>query len=63
LAQRLAGRLWLPPELAQSLTATHQHTLALLDALLARLHATRAGFAALPIDDELPAVEPAPIAA
>jgi MoxR-like ATPase len=58
LAQRLAGRLWLPPELADALNATHRQTLALLDGLLARLAATRVGFAALPLDDALPAIEP-----
>jgi len=61
LAQRLGGRLWLPPELADSLTATHGRTLAVLDALLARLVATRVGFAELPLDDELPAVAPRPV--
>ena len=62
LAQRLAGRLWLPPELAESLNATHRQTLALLDGLLARLQATRAGFAALPLDDALPEVAPMGVA-
>ncbi len=62
LAADLARRLWLPPELAQRLQAGPAATLALLDALVARLQATRAGFAALPVDAALPAAVPEPVA-
>jgi MoxR-like ATPase len=58
LAQRLAGRLWLPAELAQRLTAAHASTLAVLAALAERLLAARAGFGQLPVDDRLPGVAP-----
>ena len=61
LATRLAGRVWLPPGLAARWQAAHAHTLAVLDTLLARLAATRAGFAAQPQDDTLPAVTPAAV--
>jgi MoxR-like ATPase len=61
LATRIAGRLWLPPGLAARWQAAHAHTLAVLDALLARLAATRAGFAAQPQDDALPALTPAAV--
>lgn len=61
LAARIAGRVWLPPALAARWQAAHAHTLAVLDALLARLAATRAGFAALPQDPALPAETPAPV--
>lgn len=62
LQARLQGRLWLPPELADAWCSAHQHTLAQAQALAARLAAIRAGFAALRIDDTLPATEPAPVA-
>ena len=39
---RLAGRLWLPPALAARWLGAHETTLAVLDALLARLHQARA---------------------
>ena len=58
LQSRLAGRLWLPPELVAGWTGAHAQTLARLDSLLARLAATRAGFAALPQDPDLPATAP-----
>ena len=61
LAQRLAGRIWLPPDLAEALCGTHAATLAVLDGLLSRLYAVRTGFAALPLDESLPAQVPAPI--
>ncbi|MCK6424952.1 MAG: AAA family ATPase [Burkholderiaceae bacterium] len=61
LAADLAGRLWLPPELAQRLQAGPAATLAGLDDLTARLQAARAGFAALPQDAALPALAPAPV--
>ncbi len=50
LQHRLAGRLWLPPALAARWLDAHGQTLAVLDALLARLHQARAGYAALPVD-------------
>src|SRR6476659_2228658 len=63
LAAALAGRVWLPPELAARLRGAHAHTLGVLDALLARLDAARAGSAALPVDAEAPdAAAPAPVA-
>ena len=52
LQSRLAGRLWLPPDLARQWLAAHRQTLALLDAYLSRLHTCREGFAALPIQAE-----------
>jgi MoxR-like ATPase len=51
LQARIAGRLWLPPELVQRWTGAHRDTLALLDAMAARLSAARDGFAALPRDE------------
>ncbi len=62
LESALAGRVWLPPSLAAQLTGQRRHTIAVLDALLARLEAVHAGFAALPVDETLPAVAPEPIA-
>jgi MoxR-like ATPase len=58
LADALSGRLWLPPTLAQRLNGAHAQTLATLRTLLQRLSECRAGFAALPADDQLPAVAP-----
>jgi MoxR-like ATPase len=57
----LAGRLWLPPDLAATLCGAQQHTLALLRGLEQRLRATRDGFAALPLDERAEANVPAPI--
>jgi MoxR-like ATPase len=62
LAARLAGRLWLPPALAARMLGAHAQTLATLHALRLRLRAVREGFAALPLDDALPADLPAPVA-
>ena len=62
LAARLRSRVWLPPALAARWLGAHAQTLAVLDGLLATLARTREGFAALPVDDTLPAVEPAPVA-
>ncbi|HEX7385608.1 MAG TPA: AAA family ATPase [Burkholderiaceae bacterium] len=62
LARALEGRVWLPPELAARLRANLAHTLGVLDGLLARLAAVRAGFAALPEDASLAAEVPAPVA-
>ena len=50
LAARLAGRLWLPPALAQAWLAAHEQTLALLARQQARLAAVQAGFAELPVE-------------
>ncbi|MFO1328959.1 MAG: AAA family ATPase [Rubrivivax sp.] len=61
LQVRLDGRLWLPPELAARWCGAHQRTLAVAQGLAARLAATREGFAALRVDDTLPAAEPAPL--
>jgi MoxR-like ATPase len=61
LVQRLAGRVWLPPTLAARLVGAHDDTLAMLAERRARLAATRAGFAALPLDPQLPAVAPVPV--
>jgi MoxR-like ATPase len=58
LQARLAGRLWLPPELADAWCGAHRATLAVADELLARLAGTRAGFAALRVDETLPALAP-----
>lgn len=62
LETALGARLWIPPELAQQLLANRRATLAVLEALLERLAAVRAGFAALPQDDRLPAQRPEPVA-
>jgi MoxR-like ATPase len=61
LAQRLAGRVWLPPRLAARLVDAHDATLAMLAERRARLATARDGFAALPLDPQLPAVAPAPV--
>jgi MoxR-like ATPase len=62
LQRALDGRLWLPPSLAATLCGNLQHTIALLESLHARLTTVREGFAALPLDEALPQVEPEPIA-
>ncbi len=61
LAQRLAHRLWLPPALADGWLGAHREALATLASFSNRLAATRAGFAAHPVDDGLPAITPAPV--
>jgi MoxR-like ATPase len=61
LAARLAPRLWLPPTLAEGWLGAHRQTLATLSTLLARLAATRQGFAAQPVDDQLAAQVPPPV--
>jgi len=58
----LQGRMWLPPELALQWVAAKQRTLAILDALLTRLAAVRAGYAALPLDEALHGQAPEPVA-
>jgi MoxR-like ATPase len=62
LAAALAPRLWMPPSLVLRLLDAHAQTLRTLDGLIARLQQTRAGFAALPVDDALPDALPAPVA-
>ena len=57
----LRGRVWLPPALAARWQAAHAHTLGVLDGLLQRAVLTRAGFAALPLDADLPALAPEPL--
>jgi MoxR-like ATPase len=61
LRAQLAARLWWPPSLQARVLAGPAATLALLDGLLARLAATRAGFAALPVDARAASAAPAPI--
>jgi MoxR-like ATPase len=63
LQARLAARLWWPPSLQQRLLDGPAVTLAVLDGLLARLAAVRAGFAALPVDEHLADAAPAAIEA
>jgi len=58
----LEGRVWLPPSLAAALLANRRLTLATLEALGERLAQVRAGFAALPIDENLPQLQPEPVA-
>jgi hypothetical protein len=62
LEAELAGRLWLPPELAQHLLGNRRATLAQLEGLLQRLADVRGGFAALPVDEQLPQQAPDPVA-
>ena len=53
--------LWLPPTLARALVQRWRAALTLLQGLHARLEATRAGFASLPIDEALAAETPEPV--
>lgn len=62
LAARLEGRLWIAPALQSRWRGAHAHTLAVLDALDARLQRVRAGFAALPVDAQAAPTTPEPIA-
>ena len=62
LAARLAGRLWLPPTLAQAWLGAHRQTLAMLDRQAARLVALQAGFADLRVDTGSTEPAPAPLA-
>jgi MoxR-like ATPase len=62
LAGAVQGRLWLPPELALQWVDAKQRTLTLLDSLVARLAAARAGYAVLPLDEALPEFAPEPVA-
>ncbi len=61
LAAALAPRLWLPPTLAGRLLAGRSQTLEHIDALLSRLQQTQAGFAALPLDEQLAETAPPPV--
>jgi MoxR-like ATPase len=58
LQARLDGRLWLPPELAARWTDAHRLTRDTAQALIDRLQPVRAGFAALKVDERLPAEAP-----
>ena len=49
----LSGRVWLPPLLAKELCQSQEMTLEVLESLVARLRATRQGFAELPLDAQL----------
>jgi MoxR-like ATPase len=60
LAAALAPRLWMPPALVRDLCGAHGQTVALLAALLARLQACQAGFAALPLQEPGPDASPPP---
>jgi MoxR-like ATPase len=62
LESKLTARIWLPPSLCARLRAGPTETLARLDDWAARLAATHAGFAALPIDPALAQERPPPIA-
>jgi MoxR-like ATPase len=55
------GRLWLPPLLARALVQAQTDTLGALASLVARLEATRQGFAALPLDAQLADDPPQPV--
>lgn len=61
LAQRLQGRLWVPPALAQRLCAAHAATAAVLQALAERLRRTRDGFRLLPVDEAAAAAAVEPV--
>lgn len=61
LAERLAGRIWLPASLAQRWLGAFTRTTAVLDPLLDRLTLVHDGFAALPQDAALPAEPPEPV--
>ena len=57
-----AGRVWLPRALGGRWCGAHGQALDRLDAAAQRLHAVRQGFAALPVDDGVPAQAPARVA-
>ena len=59
LAQRLQGRLWLPPEVAQRLLGAHVHTRGVLAGLVERLQRARDGYNGLPLDTQLETAAPA----
>lgn len=59
----VAGRLWLPPSVSARWFAAHARTLAVAEALRARLAAARAGFERLPLQPEAAQARvPTPIA-
>ncbi len=60
-ASALAARVWMPPALRAHLASAHAKALSMQDGIAARLAATRAGFAALPCDQQATAM-PTPIA-
>jgi MoxR-like ATPase len=62
LGDALAGRVWLPPDLALALQRGVEATLTQLDTLVERLESTRRGFAALPVRPTRAGDAPAPIA-
>ncbi len=61
LQQALAGRLWVPPDLAGRWCDAHRQTLAGLDAADQRLRAVRQAFAGLPVDEQVPPQAPVAI--
>ncbi|GAB1435896.1 hypothetical protein MASR2M32_21400 [Sphaerotilus sulfidivorans] len=64
LSARLEGRLWMPPACVAALLGAHLHTALVLQALLDRLEAVRAGFAGLPVQAPAEGAEappPAPV--
>ena len=62
LDDSLRHRVFLPPGLAGRLGAAREGEVRVLDDVCARLRAARAGFAALPVDEALPAEVPEPVA-
>jgi MoxR-like ATPase len=62
LAEALADRVWIPRATAQRWLARYAAAQAWLGETAARLAASRAGFAALPVDEGAAAEMPAPIA-
>jgi MoxR-like ATPase len=62
LREQISEHAWLPPSVADELLLRRAKAVAQLQSLLERLQATRAGFAALPVDAALAAAEPAPVA-
>ena len=61
MRQALVGRVWLPPESAAAMQPGLDATGSLLQGLLARLAATRAGFNGLPLDAQQSGQAPAPV--
>jgi MoxR-like ATPase len=59
--QALQQAPWLPPALAAHIAAAHAASLQTMDALIARLQAVRADFAALPVDAATAGAAPAPV--
>jgi MoxR-like ATPase len=61
LAARLASRLWVPPSRVKRWLARHAAASARLANWAARLESTRAGFAALPVDEVDAGATPEPV--